>query len=684
MPVPTVSLRSALAVFLIVGLPAKATASDELILNHDPLSCALLGTNERLCSGPGGAWQIGRLSLAVESLAQALILSGLQSDSASVQRSILRDGLAYGFDAALVTPSMALLDLSQLPEGSLGPQQERVGEFAAFALEALYPGSQDKKFFPDYSFVNTDGFSSFPDYATALSSNEISTAIRFATFMPIRHRALESSSPVLKLFDGLSVGGPNPASGNTISVHDFLMTSGPTLQAIPHNSAFAGLPNSLAFAESKTIELSPDRREMLKSAPFGGRACLTCNGELADQQMVSAKQESASLSAAGGNVNLPSTGGNFLDSISAKSSSSESQGVGASATCYETCTNEVKGKAKSDAGIGWGMMSAGAAAAARGLARRDPVTLAGGAVTAAAGGFKLRDNHQEAAKGMQKCKDLCANLKEEKKEEKKDEKSTETKEKKKDEKSTEKKEEKKVDKKKEEKALPDSTPENQDTNHQQTATTTPRKDREFMPPGCVDAGPRYMNCEKPPISPQPVNSKSLQPENGLPLGCQAPSPAPPGRMICLKPGYPEDAATCVANQLGSVSCINQQIPVQFLFSSQPLFLAAGENGGKLVKMNGTYADLRFGDLAQAAQLAVLDGSRFSIDAFEPDLDGSSVPSVSEILKVQRPEFFSGGFGDDLGIHYDGGLTLPTIPEMESVNDVTSTMIAPDGWSDLRE
>jgi len=322
-----------------------------ILANRDPLSCFIVGSSEDICNGRAGAWQLARLSFSVASTAKALELAGIGIDNETLQAKIFSDAATFGFDAALVTPTLALLDLASIEDRSLfGPSTSSVKSLAALSIESLYPGMLaalkiPPEGLPDVS--RTTGFDGFGEFAVARPQDLPSNA-SIASYVPFTHPELGAVKPFLGLTQP-AVFGERPS--------DFAFGGAraelPNLQT----GELAGFPLALGFTEhvgSQVVGEAP-------SSPLQGLACVYCTNFPPSASNFSPDMIGASFD--GG------TGAEYMDSFAANTQDGAKKEGTPVGSCFETCVEnsaDIKraddkwDNAQKKAGVGMLSLAAGA------------------------------------------------------------------------------------------------------------------------------------------------------------------------------------------------------------------------------------------------------------------------------------------------------------------------------------
>jgi len=112
----------------------------DIVANQEPLPCLDQNMEIIECDSMDALWDIGRLSLSVEHLAKALELAGIGVDSASLQHQLYNDITQHGFDIALITPALSLLELSSFEKADQTLlDTKQIKELSMLSLQVLYP-----------------------------------------------------------------------------------------------------------------------------------------------------------------------------------------------------------------------------------------------------------------------------------------------------------------------------------------------------------------------------------------------------------------------------------------------------------------------------------------------------------------------------------------------------------------
>jgi len=651
----------------------------EILAERDPLSCMIYGTNSKLCNGPAGAWQLGRLALSVEASAKALELAGIGYEAKDVQAMIFRDGATNGLDLALVTPTVALLDLSTLgPNGPLGKNATEIYGLAALSLESLYPDMASRLGHTRLNdlpgAVSISGFRDFQSHAKFLSgpiNNQ--SSFGFESFMPVRHKSLANSEPILKLIPGLPVGAGlgKPAIG--FSPNDFVFThkAEPKSPSMAPNGPFGGLPLSMAYTESLSMPSSTNgdvhpSMPNLGSAPFGGRGSLF-GGRMQPgtvDKTPNFRSQLVTKKGPGEGGKKIGFGGQFLDSFSIHGRSlMSSEARSGGHTSDQFASNRVVSKSfstcrdnsdKVSSGTfqtvrGYITMAGGVFSLGYGLKKGKTPYIAAGLTAIGLGLVDTMEGTEKWAKGITACISETRDKKKNNNSKGNGQGTSDTTPKTK-EKEPEKKKKPQVGKKPEKKKKPKEKE---------------KPDQEVKPKASPSTTKTTMPAEAPGGTPGRESTMPPPAVKGSPR--RVPYKCDPRSMAtidyCEGPIYKANEFPCMADRNGEVGCFAPNTFVRSVFAEGPLFMATKVDGvDQMLKLEGIREDHLFGDLVQAAIVSSLDPDRFDLATFIPVHDGGTAArTIDELLQAQPNQFFENGFGRDLGIGIDeqGKLELPT-------------------------
>lgn len=96
--------------------------------------------NSFACTSEVGSYQMGRLGLSVEALANALIDTGVSSTSSDLQRAIFEDIVDFGITRSISIPAMNLVDISHSAGSPFGELSGEIASASLIALEYIHPG----------------------------------------------------------------------------------------------------------------------------------------------------------------------------------------------------------------------------------------------------------------------------------------------------------------------------------------------------------------------------------------------------------------------------------------------------------------------------------------------------------------------------------------------------------------
>ncbi|TCA58085.1 hypothetical protein E0H71_00340 [Rhizobium leguminosarum bv. viciae] len=632
----------------------------EILAKRDPLSCVIHGTETDLCSGPAGAWQVGRLALSVEASAKALAVAGIGFDSRDIQAMIYRDGADSGFDLTLVTPTIAMIDIATLgTSGPFGDNAETIRSLATLSLEALYPGIAVQLGYQELSDLPgaqaTGGFSDFPAFVDALGRIKAGQTgpIAFPSFLPVRHSALTQSAPTLQLIPGghgLSSQTGQPLGG---SPNDFLFShtvnnASPKLKV---NSAFSGMPVSIAFTDwvaSSFAANGNSQSTALARTPFGGAACLLCKdpagSPLSGRTLFSAELTTSDFSS---QTFEQSSGGQFIDNLANLNQFASSS---ANATSESGDSNGSSGPGASEKVV----KKIGTAAARKGIAAyigseiggkvgEKIAKYGGGGPIGAAIGVFLTSETISCDPG--EVSESCGNADADPKPAGSDENGNDPKGTEGDPKGAEK------------------DPKGGGTDPKNTGND-PKTGGKSENSADASAQSSSRSAAGYQVDPE-AEDRSTSPPNRPVSGPEGCSPETFSTITyCSNPLYGPDDPSCFADRHGQVGCYGPNVVVESVAAAGPLFvMATVDDQPRMLTLDGSRQGFLVGDVVQATLLAAVDHDSFRLEAFEPIHDGGSpMRAINEILKNQSSDFFNRGFGSHIGIVVDerGGLSLPKL------------------------
>ncbi len=573
------------------------------IQHQDPLSCALVGTQVHLCAGPNGAWQVGHLAASVESLAKALEIAGVGASSDNLQRTIFDDGRRDGFDAALVTPAMSLIDLASSPKSPFGDKTNSVKELAVYSLEALYPGISQG--LSPTSKPTGNGFTNFQAFSSALSAPGTPRQIGSQDFMGYRPAELANSEPLLKPFPNLTLGADPASSG--IAASDFMMQGSGSVERLSGSGAFARLPVAQAFSEFMGHKSGLKYGELLQT-PFKGTSCAACQEQGGSQ--FDMPNDFTLVERDAGPASSPLTGDGLINELSSAGIQNDGQdggtaksasGIEKPANCYQTCVRDEGIKGAANQAKDLVIVNKGAKEVATAVTTRDIVKGVVGATQIGFGLYSMKKDGDDTIKGIQACKDKCGG----------DDKGDDGKGKGGDGKG-----------KGGDGSGGSAKSGEQPSSIDESAASTPQPDS-----GGGDTGPK-----------QPKGGPGTDPTP--PWQCDASHSR--GQTYCRNAVYDPKEVMCVSDGDGAVGCRGLNVTAQSFSKDGPLYVEAGDEKLRLVKLEGSLEGKLFGDVKQAGRVAVFDESDFSLDSFQPVRSSDQV-SVNEVLQHQNNEFYSSGF-----------------------------------------
>ncbi|NKK58863.1 hypothetical protein GFM44_23485 [Rhizobium leguminosarum bv. viciae] len=574
------------------------------IQHQDPLSCALVGTQVHMCAGPNGAWQVGRLAAAVESLAKALEVAGIGASSDNLQRTIFDDGRRDGFDAALVTPAMSLVDLASSSKSPFGDKTNSVKELAVYSLEALYPGISQG--IAPTSNSTGNGFSTFKAFASALSAPGTPRQIGGQDLMGYRPAALSNSEPLLKPFPNLTLGADPASSG--IAASDFTMQGTGSIEHLSGSGAFTQLPIAQAFSEFMGHKSGLKSGELLQT-PFKGASCAACQ-EQGGSQIDMPNDFTLVAGQPAGPASSPLTGDGLLNELSSAGIQNDKQeGNGAKpadtvqkpANCYQTCVKDEVAKGAVKQGADLLIAHKGAKDLAIAVVEVNGILGAIGTAEIGFGLYSMKQDKDDTVKGIQACDEKCGG----------DDKEGDGKGKSGD------------------RSGGGAKSEEQQPSANDSVASTPHPDI-----GGDTGTPKPGTTPTPPSECDPSQSR--------------------GQTYCSNPVYDPKEVMCVSDGDGAVGCRGLNVTAKSFSENGPLYLEVGDDKVRLVKLEGTLEGKLFGDVKQAGRVAVFDESNFSLDSFQPVRSLDQV-SANELLRHQNNEFYSSGFEssipsvDELGL-----------------------------------
>lgn len=113
------------------------------VLQHHALSCSRIGHDvleTQACLGDAGSFQAARLGLAVEMFSTVVQGAGVSDPNESIQTALYADITKFGINDALITPAMALADISSMKNSPFGGSSEFIAGRSLATLEYMFPG----------------------------------------------------------------------------------------------------------------------------------------------------------------------------------------------------------------------------------------------------------------------------------------------------------------------------------------------------------------------------------------------------------------------------------------------------------------------------------------------------------------------------------------------------------------
>ncbi len=598
------------AALSLTPMVASSARSDEqnfaaMLGGRDPLSCFVQKSDEKLCDGRAGAWQLARLSVSVEATAKALEIAGIGFKSDILQSAIYRDAGKFGFDASLVAPTVALFDLASSANSPFGDKSADVQGLAALSLESLYPGamkSLDRDISALPGITASNGILSFGDFAT-IPVGASSGPRSVSEFMNYGHKELDGSTPALDV---------SPDGGLGLSPSTFSIAAAAAAGLPTPSGVFEGSPLALGFTNHSYAERGVEGAP----TPLQGIACSICGGTAEELSLMA-----GSFDASAGPGEAGGMSGDGMMDMFANSTQQTAQNGGAVGSCMSTCPDsqpefkaanalDKAGVRNEATGI---LMMAGSAATL-------PESGAGGVLGILAGYKTYKDGNTqreqadvERAKGIEACQQKCTPV---------DEPKTNG-----------------------EEATPTAAPGNEE----------PKKNDETQPTtqGSGDQMAIQGGVDEPDATPpeQPTKGDTVTLAGGG--SCQAMMFV--GRSFCDEPQYAGADPICTGNDLGEVNCGGPNT----LITSNTVYVAEEFGDGSLTELKLGGRQFLLGDVSQMTQLRKVGGPSLDIEKFTPVRGGLVNVDYSLLAAAQTPASASA-----IGNIEDEPLTVPPQPNVD--------------------